>query len=97
MGKERNHAGGAGDAGFDGAARRVWGEAAAEGAARHGVAAYDDSDGRLDRDAERAGGVGAVVFLQYFFDAGSRGGGRRRWAEGNGTEAGGGAGVCVEG
>ena len=37
--------------------------------------AYDDSDGRVDRDADSPGGRGAMVELQHLLDAGPR---RRR-------------------
>ena len=50
-------------------------EQAAEGRARHRVAAHDHSDGGADRDAGRSGRVGALGELQHFLHAGSRGGG----------------------
>ena len=44
------------------------------------VVAHDDSDGRADRDADGARGLGALVLVQHFFDAGSCGRGRGDWA-----------------
>ena len=49
-------------------------EAAQRGADRR-LPAHDDSDGRADRDADRAGRRGPLVELQHLLDAGPR---RRR-------------------
>jgi DNA-binding transcriptional ArsR family regulator len=66
------------DAGADGAAPAVRGQAAAEGRADRGLAAHDGADRGADRDAGRARRRGALGVVQHLQHAGLRGGGGRR-------------------
>ena len=69
----------AGDAGADGAARPLQGQAAAGRRADHGQPAHDHSDRGPDRNARRARRRRALGVLQHLLDPGSRRGrGRRR-------------------
>ena len=79
-------AGRAGDAGPDGAARALQGQAAAGRREDHGQPAHDDSDRGAHRDARRARRRRALGLVQHLLDAGPRrGGGGRRPSRTGGT------------
>ncbi len=63
------------DAGPDGDAGGVWGDAATQGRARRRLAAHDHPDRGADRDAARTRRRRALGLLQHLFDPGPR---RRR-------------------